>query len=207
MYDNKPVLYGISIDSFVFDEKRLGLFPPERTQKIRVCSFLDDRKRSFAAGLLLEAALGKDVAFGVRSDDNGKPYIEGGPYFSISHSGKWVILAVCEEPAGVDIEIRSLSRNTEGIARRAFHPLEREAARGNLEMFYKTWTAKESYIKMLGKNLSTLPDFRVIFNGNEGRVEGNPDAVIRVFDDIDGYTATVCASAGIGWPGRILIPD
>lgn len=38
--------------------------------------------------------------------ENGKPYIEGNPlYFSLSHSGKHGVIAVCDKPVGVDLEL------------------------------------------------------------------------------------------------------
>jgi 4'-phosphopantetheinyl transferase len=204
LYNKKPAIYGISINSFVFDETRIDEMPPERVRKIRSYRFLDDRRRSFAAELLLEAALGKDAAFSVSQDDMGKPYIEGGPHFSISHSGDWTVLAVCGEPLGLDIEACSRPRDTDGIARRVFHPAERAEALRDVKMFYRVWTAKESYIKMLGKGLAELSRFRVIFANGVGRVEGDPHTVIHTFDHIDGYAAAVCSPAGIDWPRRIL---
>jgi 4'-phosphopantetheinyl transferase len=207
LYNNKPAIYGISINSFVFDETRINEMPPERARKIRSYRFLDDRRRSFAAELLLEAALGKDAAFNIRQDDMGKPRIEGGPHFSISHSGDWAVLAVCGEPLGLDIEACSLSRDTDGIAGRVFHPAERADALRDAKMFYKIWTAKESYIKMLGKALTGLSCFRVIFTNSIGRVEKDPHTAIHTFDHINGYAAAVCSPAGIDWPRRILTLD
>ncbi|MDR1363517.1 MAG: 4'-phosphopantetheinyl transferase superfamily protein [Spirochaetaceae bacterium] len=168
---------------------------------------MNDRKRSFAAELLLEKVLGKDAAFRVCRDGTGKPYIEGGPHFSVSHSGDWAVLAVCGKPVGVDIEVCSTFRDTDGIARRAFHPAEYADALRDIKMFYKIWTAKESYIKMTGGGLTGLSNFRVIFTNSEGRIEEAPNAVIRGFDNISGYAAAVCSVDGVDWPRQILTLD
>ena len=34
----------------------------------------------------------------------GKPFYQNGPFFNISHSGKYVIMAVANNEVGVDIE-------------------------------------------------------------------------------------------------------
>ncbi|MDR2658433.1 MAG: 4'-phosphopantetheinyl transferase superfamily protein [Spirochaetaceae bacterium] len=204
LYNNKPAIYGLSINSFVFDEKLIDAMPSLRAQKIRSYRFKDDRKRSFAVELLLEEVLGKDAAFRVCQYDTGKPYIEDGPSFSVSHSGDWVVLAVCSKPVGIDIERINTSRDTDGIARRVFHPDERAQAPGDIKMFYKIWTAKESYIKMLGNGLTSLPGFHVKFiNGEECAADDG--SVIRLFDNIYGYAAAVCSPKGIDWPDKILV--
>ena len=37
-------------------------------------------------------------------NEHGKPFIEGGPYFSISHCKNGIAVAVNDEPIGIDIE-------------------------------------------------------------------------------------------------------
>ena len=130
LYSGKPAIYGLNIDALAVDEKRIDEMPPDRAQKVRSFRFLDDRKRSFAAGLLLEAALGREAAFRIRRLAFGKPYIDGGPCLSVSHSGNWVVLAVCRENTGFDIEFAGADRDTALIARRAFQPEEIAAAEG-----------------------------------------------------------------------------
>jgi 4'-phosphopantetheinyl transferase len=202
LYNKEPVIYGMDINSFVFDEKRIAVMPSERAQNILSLRFLDDRKRSFAAELLLEAVLGR-AAFRIRRHESGKPYIDGGPYFSISHSGDWVILAVCEENVGCDIEFINPYRDTGLVARRAFHPEEIEAVKGDVKMFYRVWTAKESYQKMAGA--LSISDFCVQLEDGGGRVKGHTDVSLRFFDQFDGYAAAVCSPACIRWPHEISV--
>ena len=56
----------------------------------------------------------------LRYHENGKPYLPEGPFFSISHSGQLVLLAVDEEAEiGCDAEDLSRTvRNEEGIRQR-----------------------------------------------------------------------------------------
>jgi 4'-phosphopantetheinyl transferase len=202
LYNGGAGLYGISVKSLFFDESSMDAMPLERARKIRSCRFADDKKRSYAAGLLLEAALGKEAAFRAREDAFGKPFLDGGPHFSLSHSGDWAVIAVCEAPVGFDIEFCATGRDIAGIARRAFHPSERGAALDD-SGFYRIWTAKESYLKMRGSGLAGMQDFCVKFEGCIGAVDGCPDIAIRSFGHIPGYAAAVCSSAGITWPRSI----
>ncbi|MDR0684204.1 MAG: 4'-phosphopantetheinyl transferase superfamily protein [Spirochaetaceae bacterium] len=205
LYGGKPALYGLDINTLVFDEKRIDTMPPDRAQKIHSFRLLDDRRRSFAAGLLLEAALGRDAVFRIHKSVNGKPYIDGGPCFSVSHSGNYVVLAVCREDAGFDIQFARADRDTAMIARHAFQPEEIEAVGCDTSMFYRVWAAKEAYLKMAGCRSLSMQDFCVRLEGGAGRIKGITDTEIRFFEQFDGYAAAVSAPAGTDWPSDITV--
>ena len=205
LYGGKPVLYGLYIDTLVFDENRIDTMPPDRARRVRSFRSLDDRRRSFAAGLLLEAALGRDASFRIRRYDNGKPYIDGGPCFSVSHSGNWAVLAVCRENVGFDIQFAGADRDSALIARRAFQPEEIAAAGGGVSMFYRIWTAKEAYLKMTGCRPPSMQDFCVRLEGGVGRIKGRTDTEIRFFEQFDEYEAAVAAPVGTGWPREVTV--
>ena len=98
-----------------------------------------DRVRS-ATGytLVLEEACG-EIIF----SENGKPYFKDIPlYFSISHSGDFVIAAFSEREVGADIEkIREIPR---GVAERFFTKREQKCD------FFDIWTKKEACGKCIG---------------------------------------------------------
>ena len=87
-------------------------------------------------------------------DEKGKPYLKDSPYhISISHSGVWWILAISLEPVGVDVQEYRSARFS-ALAKRFFHPTEVKALeKHNFEDFYKVWTAKESYVKLVGTGI------------------------------------------------------
>lgn len=60
--------------------------------------------RCLLAGLLLRAVFGEKNYKRIAVDGCGKPYLAGGDFFSLSHSGDYVILAVAGCRVGVDIE-------------------------------------------------------------------------------------------------------
>ena len=93
-------------------------------------------------------------------NDYGKPYIDKeGVYFNISHSKGRVACAVSDTPVGIDIEKLTEKSDTDikNFAKRYF--VENEIALLEKEnysslAFYKIWTGKEAYSKMLGSALS-----------------------------------------------------
>ncbi|MBQ8392742.1 MAG: 4'-phosphopantetheinyl transferase superfamily protein [Clostridia bacterium] len=93
-------------------------------------------------------------------NDYGKPYVDvEGIYFNISHSKGRVVCAVSDSPVGIDIEKLTEKNDTDikNFAKRYF--VENEIAqleRDGYSMlsFYKIWTSKEAYSKMLGSALS-----------------------------------------------------
>jgi 4'-phosphopantetheinyl transferase len=96
---------------------------------------------------------------------HGKPQLsppvlaQHGLHFNLSHCAR---LALCllarDRQVGVDVEVMKPERPMDALARRFFAPAEAETlaalppewyTRG----FYRCWTAKEAYVKALGKGL------------------------------------------------------
>lgn len=138
--------------------------PPQRRQKALSCRFDHDKMRISCAGYLLQKALEQA---GIPAEEQlfaenpwGKPYLVNHKqiHFSLSHSGIWAACAVSDEDVGVDVE---LPRCRMAVANRFFRPEELEGLE-NLDRYRQAdslnrlWTAKEAFLKMLGKGL-TLP--------------------------------------------------
>lgn len=109
---------------------------------------------------------------------HGKPFLEGGPEFNLSHSAGWAALAVtADTPVGIDIEkLRDMERD---VARRFFSPAEVTALEtldpdSWQDGFFRCWTRKEAVVKALGTGLTTpLDAFDVTLRpGQEARVRG-----------------------------------
>ncbi|PRY25162.1 4'-phosphopantetheinyl transferase [Aliiruegeria haliotis] len=111
----------------------------------------------------------------LRSEGNGKPCLERGPHFNLSHSNGWAALAVTPaHPLGIDIEVHRPVEKA--VAERFFSRSERAAlehlpedswARG----FFRIWTRKEALIKALAQGLSMpLDSFDVTADAREARV-------------------------------------
>jgi 4'-phosphopantetheinyl transferase len=84
----------------------------------------------------------------------GAPYIEGGPYFSISHCKTGIAVAISENPIGIDIEVirtfkPELMRKTMNLTEQQ-HIIS--STNPDLE-FIRLWTQKEALLKLQGTGI------------------------------------------------------
>lgn len=86
-------------------------------------------------------------------NENGKPYFANGPYFNISHSGKYVLMAVSTAEIGVDIE--EIKNKDMSSLIRIFNEAEAKMIKEHSD-FYYLWCAKESLIKCMGLSVGKV---------------------------------------------------
>ena len=134
-------------------EKWFNKMDGQRKDKIARCQNEVDKQRSLLAGILLQYGLGQD---------RFKEQI----FYSISHSGNYVICVLADRRVGVDIENKFRSVFAEpkeeqlmkiakkcltiGEEIRFYNCDEYEKA----DMLMRLWTRKESYSKALGLGLA-----------------------------------------------------
>ncbi len=160
-------IYYAHIDALLeeaYMEKAMTLLPTMRLAKVEKFKQIEDRRRSVAAGVLLEFALlernirGKEQNFSKNSD--GKPYLTEHPeiYYNLSHSGDYVALVIGDYEVGVDIE--GFRENQQKLVKRYFSKVEQEYLEDNWSdsEFTRLWTKKESYIKAVGCGMRGLSD-------------------------------------------------
>jgi 4'-phosphopantetheinyl transferase len=146
----------------------LSLLSNDERERAGRFRFERDRRRFIASRGWLRVLLGRyrqieGAALRFGYGLKGKPYLEGGPYFNLSHSGGIALLAFCaEEEVGVDIEAVREIDDAEAIARRHFAPAEIErwlAAPPPLRAraFFDCWTRMEALGKALGEGLAAAP--------------------------------------------------
>ena len=146
----------------------LDTLPPERKERVLACRKDDDGMRIACAGYLLQAALAEEGITHPVFEKNqwGKPGLTDSPiHFSLSHSGFWVVCAVSDTPVGVDIQQK---RAMDKVARRFFP----EA--GTVDDALRLWTAKEAYLKLLGRGLTMPLDSFTVQLGEPLSLEGLP---------------------------------
>lgn len=139
--------------------KAILSFGMERKHEILSISNKKKQLESAAATLLLRQLL-VDSGFQkdeIIKDEKGAPKLKKQMkiFCSLSHSNEYVSCAISDQAIGIDIqEMREGKR--ERISKRFFHKTEQELCNQNksLELFYKIWTSKESYVKMLGSGLA-----------------------------------------------------
>lgn len=127
-------------------------------------SLIEDKMRGKASNILtkyLASCYLKCSVYNVQINRTkyGKPYLvinnKQHLQYNISHSGKYIALAFTyQQTVGIDIEKKRRLSNFKEIAKH-FHPSESNAIQqtNNINLFYKVWTAKESYAKALGNGL------------------------------------------------------
>ena len=94
---------------------------------------------------------------------HGKPFLRSGPAFNISHSGKYLALAVRSSGrVGIDIEVVRDSPDLSALASRYFTESERrEIAKspdGVTRAFFRVWVRKEAFLKATGFGLALALD-------------------------------------------------
>ncbi|NTW23981.1 MAG: 4'-phosphopantetheinyl transferase superfamily protein [Lentimicrobium sp.] len=184
---------------------------PEAT-RLKIASFArnNDAQRSLlgevlARHLLTRASGAVLPAYPFTTGEKGKPGPEGykGIHFNISHSGKWVVVALSPISVGVDVE--KMRKVPDGVAHRFFSDAENimiqnavnEAEKA--EIFFTLWTLKESFLKAIGKGLTkSLNSFTVVNTGlQQFRLTQDPEAegyYLKTFELCEGYKLAACAA-------------
>ena len=100
-------------------------------------------------------------------NEHGKPYIKGGPYFSISHCKEGIAVAVNDQPIGIDIE--AIRHAEQDLIERTMNADERLAIsdeRDRDRVFTRLWTQKEAVVKMLGTGIESFEQLQHILSGS-----------------------------------------
>lgn len=125
--------------------------------------------------------------------ERGKPFLSNNPcFFSVSHSGGFVAVAVADEEIGIDIE--TIKQRRQSVEKRVFNESEIKLIAESTdcdEAFYRLWTLKESYLKAIGTG----------FNGNAKEIcfsslgnfpQANKDGFEFKSEIIDGCAVAIC---------------
>ena len=122
---------------------------------------------------------------------NGKPYVENGPFFSVTHTEKRTYIAVSKENVGIDAEALSRAVEYQAILKR-FPEAEREEITTPQE-FLTHWTVKESAVKFLGGTLAH--DLKKLaFIKNNLTYENKPFPASVTLVHHDGFFLAICGS-------------
>jgi len=145
--------------------------PDEHARAARFVHEADRRRHIIGRGLVrlfLASRLNCGPrALPIRLTELGKPYIENGPSFNISHSGNVVLAAIAANGrVGVDVEAVRPIRDLPALARTSFIAEEVEAVLrfppdDRLRPFFRVWSRKEAILKALGLGLTALADISV----------------------------------------------
>ena len=183
----------------------------ERAGRFRV---LDAARRFVTCRAALRRVLGDLTgqpprALRLRAEPLGKPVMDGGPCFNLSHSRGWAMLAVAAFPVGIDIEaVRPTHPQVEHLVFTAAErrDLDRVPAAERSAAFFRAWTRKEAAIKAVGGSIADAPSFTVtlgIAPGIRAAGHGGPWQLADLPAPA-GFAATLAARR-TGW--KVLWPD
>jgi phosphopantetheinyl transferase len=140
------------------------------------------RTRFLASRALRRRVLGPGAE--ILTDKNGRPFVSGNPvFFSMSHTGDLVVVAVDDRPVGVDAEFMK-ERDFARLSARFFG----EAIPGR-DDFYRRWTRFEAGLKLAGLPLFSRPV---------------PEPEHLHSEAMGGYMLSVASRGAIGLPLSIV---
>lgn len=189
---------------------------PQRREKADKYKHGRDKYLALGAELLLRYGLCQaglsELPLSLEFGEHGKPYLKDSDiFFSLSHSGDWAVCAVSDIEVGCDIErIRPVDLK---LARR-FSPEEYSAIisadeENRLELFFRCWTLKESFMKATGLGLKLpLNEFQIVMENEISVIQSANDLSygFREFSEISGYRCAVC-TAGAACDAELKIVE
>lgn len=122
-------------------------------------------------------------------------------HFSISYSGDNCLLAIANEPIGIDLEFVDSSRIDQELIKRFFSAGERrqiEQSENSLENIFIYWTRKEALLKATGKGIGDWLSQTQVLDGNhwaESEAIGSENSwQLNDFRLPENYIATIAHS-------------
>ncbi len=150
-------------ENFTKYEPLLPQISQERRARIARMKFPRKKTISLVTELIIRSEISKALKIPRSSvefsyNEYGKPFLKGGGYnFSVSHSGD--LVAFCGGAASdVGADIQLAERADHRLAERFFTREEYAAicaAPSPEREFFRIWTLKEAYVKMLGTGMAT----------------------------------------------------
>lgn len=165
---------------------------PRRQKLYNGLLIKDSKLLNIGSEVLLAYALSLPLPCEYQTDKNDKPFISGQKYFNISHSGDFVVCAVCENEVGVDVE--KIERMSPRLMHKFLSDEEIAVLNGLNESdipYYlcEKWVRKESYLKLIGTGLRVSPT-TLCFDGDT--LKQHKKVFSRVFKLSDRELLAVC---------------
>jgi 4'-phosphopantetheinyl transferase len=160
-------------------ERVVRQLPASWVTHIQEYRLLKDRVATLLGRYILQNILQENkLAYSpeITIGEKDKPFFFKGPYFNISHSGKWVVVVVSEQMS-VGIDVEKHRKVPEQLADKYFTQQERQRMMTRAFGFFDYWAAKEAVIKadgrgveILGRTFETAPGI-FMSDGKEWRVQ------------------------------------
>jgi 4'-phosphopantetheinyl transferase len=162
------------------------------------------RCRALLRQLIAEKTGGDAAAIAFRYGNYGKPEVDG-IHFNVSHSENLAAIALTHDrPVGIDVEAIDVTREVLPLARTAFSPAERAAiaamtSEQQIAAFFRGWTRKEAYLKLLGTGFSLSPESFTVSLAPEP-LSFIDDYALRDLDVPAGFACAIATARESGVP-------
>lgn len=199
-------LYYMRLEGDCSDEQSLALYemlPERRKEAVDRARNPEIAKKRLYTGAFLQYVLAKETGIFTERlqyeyNEWGKPALVGSDiHFNLSHSGDYVVLAVSDQPIGIDVEHKT--KNYEALAKRCFCPEEYEDimsvdTREEQEIrFLEYWTMKEAYIKLRGEGMRIPFRSFLIERQAEALSKISGQEIFEKTIFLDAYCISVCS--------------
>lgn len=172
-------------------KRAFALCPQQRRQKAEKINNDKARAASITAGALLRYCLGSR-ADEVMTAENGRSYLKGGGYLSISHSGEYAVCAVHSKPIGVDIQ-KIVDISPRAVKRFCTEEEQQWLENCGDSRLYavKLWALKESWLKASGESTENV--FKTSFKIEpDDSVSGPFGYAFSLSGAVEGYITAAC---------------
>lgn len=171
--------------------------PMYKQEKIKKYKSEKEIKMSIIGEILLKELLKKHYnldynKLNFKTNKNGKPFIaNSNVFFNISHSKEFIIVAVSNNPVGVDIEKkRKISNNMVKYITNESEKNYILFSDDFLNTFFKIYVLKEAYIKMFGLNINCIKNIHININNNKFSFN-DKNIKARLINLIDDYEIAI----------------
>lgn len=166
-----PTVYFCKLTDLEIDKTALSFLPRERQGRISGSLRRQKDAQMYVSSMLCDCVLrqyGRSLS-DVKRGAHGKPYVEGEPYFNLSHSGEYVVMAVGDRPVGIDVEKKK--DLSPAVAKAFLNPEELDYVTTGSELsVLNLWCRKEAFLKCLGygwdkanANRTSVLEQRILF--------------------------------------------
>ena len=181
---DKVVVYIINSNLIKDNLEKVSCFV-SNSRRMKAYSYAKEKDRllSLGASYLMKKYLPEED---IKEANTGKPYLEGGPKFNISHSGEYSILAIHpSRELGVDIE--QINEDKLGAIRYTLSDEERVET--DPETLFKMWSNKESLTKCTSRGLTDIKKVPAL--PLEGIKEVNSQSYFTISLIYNGYSLSI----------------
>jgi len=168
--------------AFKFEDAFLYLSEEDKKEALKLKNEKRRNQFVYSRSLLKYIVLKAGFEYGkILKKEKGKPYFSKGfPFFSISHSGNYVAVAISDYNIGLDIQKeKNISPD---VVKKIFTYDEQELMKKKIISPAYLWCVKESVLKYDGNSIfCNIKDTEVFLKSEKPKIKNRDDLCINTF--------------------------